>query len=42
MDNPPRIVASLKREASLGSYQKIKNIYEKNNFNQKEIDEAFR
>ena len=42
MDNPPRIVASLKREASLGSYQKLKNLFEKNNFNQNEIDEAFR
>ena len=29
MDNPPRIVASLKREASLGSYQKLKNLFEK-------------
>ena len=42
MDIPIRIVSNLNREASLGNFQKIKNLFDKNNFNQKEIDEAFR
>ena len=42
MENPKRIVSNLNREASLGNFQKIKNLFDKNNFNQKEIDEAFR
>ena len=42
MDNPVRIVSNLNREASSGNYQKIKNLFDKNNYNQKEIDEAFR
>ena len=42
MENPKRIVTNLNREASLGNFQKIKNLFDKNNFNQKEIDEAFR
>ena len=42
MDNPTRTVLNLNREATLGNFQKIKNLFDKNNFNQKEIDEAFR
>ena len=42
MENSKRIVSNLNREASLGNFQKIKNLFDKNNFNQKEIDEAFR
>ena len=42
MENPKRIVSNLNREASLGNFQKIKSLFDKNNFNQKEIDEAFR
>ena len=42
MENPSRIVSNLITESSLGNFQKIKNIFDKNNFNQKEIDEAFR
>ena len=42
MENPKRIVSNLNRESSLGNFQKIKSLFDKNNFNQKEIDEAFR
>ena len=42
MNNSIKIIMSLNKEASLGNFQKIKNIFEKNKFNQKEIDEAFR
>ena len=42
MENPKRIVSTLNKEASLGNFQKIKTLFDKNNFNQKEIDEAFR
>ena len=42
MENPRKIVTNLNRESSLGNFQKIKNLFDKNTFNQKEIDEAFR
>ena len=42
MENPKRVVSNLNKEASLGNFQKIKTLFDKNNFNQKEIDEAFR
>ena len=42
MNNSIKIIMNLNKEASLGNFQKIKNIFEKNKFNQKEIDEAFR
>ena len=42
MENSKKIISNLKAEASMGNFQKIKIIFERNNFNQKEIDEAFR
>ena len=42
MENPKRVVLNLNKEASLGNFQKIKSLFDKNNFNQKEIDETFR
>ena len=42
MNNSIKIIMNLNKEASFGNFQKIKNIFAKNKFNQKEIDEAFR
>ena len=42
MENSKKLVTNFNREASLGNFQKIKNLFDKNNFTQKEIDEAFR
>ena len=42
MDNPSKIISNLNAEAALGNFPKIKSILDKNTFNQKEIDEAFR
>ena len=42
MNNSVKLIMNLYKEASLGNFQKVKNIFDKNKFNQKEIDEAFR
>ena len=42
MDNYPRIVLNLNNEAKSGNYHKLKILFDKNNFNQNQIDEAFR
>ena len=42
MNNSVKIIMNLFKEASLGNFQKVKNIFDKNKFDQKEIDEAFR
>ena len=42
MDNYPRIVLNLYNEAKSGNYHKLKILFDKNNFNQNQIDEAFR
>ena len=42
MNNSIKIIMNLNKEASQGNHQKIKNIFEKNKFTPKEIDEAFR
>ena len=42
MNNSIKIINNLNKEASQGNLQKLKNIFEKNKFSQKEIDEAFR
>ena len=42
MNNSVKIIMNLYKEASLGNYPKVKNLFDKNKFSQKEIDEAFR
>lgn len=42
MNNSIKILNNLNKEASQGNFQKVKFIFEKNKFSQKEIDEAFR
>ena len=42
MNNSIKMINNLNKEASLGNFPKIKNIFDKNKFNQQEIDEAFR
>ena len=42
MDDVPRTVKNMHSYAMSGNYHKLKVLFDKNNFNQKEIDEAFR
>lgn len=42
MNNSIKVLNTLNKEASLGDFQKIKEIFDKNKFSQQEIDEAFR
>ena len=42
MNNSNILIKNLNRQASLGNFQNIENIFDKNIFTQKEIDEAFR
>ena len=42
MNNSIKVLNNLNKEASLGNFQKIKSIFDKNKFSQQEIDEAFR
>ena len=42
MNNSIKVLNNLYKEASIGNFQKIKSIIDKNKFSQQEIDEAFR
>ena len=42
MDDIPRTVKNMHTYAISGNYHKLKVLFDKNNFNQKDIDEAFR
>ena len=42
MNNSILLIKNLNKQASLGNFQNIENIFDKNIFTQKEIDEAFR
>ena len=42
MNNSKEVLNTLNEEASLGNFQRIKDIFDNNKFSQQEIDEAFR
>jgi hypothetical protein len=42
MNNSIKVLNNLYKEASVGNFQRIKSIIDKNKFSQQEIDEAFR